>query len=126
MKRRDFLKIGAVGAAGATLPGIIAACERDEATPDITWQMANSYPASLDTIYSGIQLFTDRVSLLTGGRFKITIHPPGELSAPTAVLDAVSARLTTETVRTLNRNLLQSGARPAAVAASWLDAQGPG
>jgi osmoprotectant transport system substrate-binding protein len=40
------------------------------------------------------------------------------------VLDTVSARLTTETVRTLNGEVLRRGVRPEAVAARWLAAQG--
>jgi osmoprotectant transport system substrate-binding protein len=41
-------------------------------------------------------------------------------------VDAVSARLTTDVVRTLNARLLRSGAPADAVAASWLAAQGLG
>ena len=41
-------------------------------------------------------------------------------------IDAVSARLTTETIRTLNGDIVRSGASARTVAASWLESQGLG
>ena len=58
--------------------------------PVIEWEMATSWPVSLDTIYGGAEVFAQRVSAMTGGRFVITPRAAGELVPGTQVLDAVS------------------------------------
>jgi TRAP-type mannitol/chloroaromatic compound transport system substrate-binding protein len=58
--------------------------------PMINWQMATSWPLSLDTIFGGAKTIADRVSALTGGRFTITPRPAGELAPPLEVLNVVS------------------------------------
>lgn len=120
MRRRQFLATTAKSTAIAVTAGVAAACTTQLATqtvaptaptaaaatapvstvnaptvvgqaqPTFDWQMATSWPMLLDTLYGGAQFFADRVSALTGGNFKITAHPAGELSAGTQVLDAVS------------------------------------
>jgi TRAP-type mannitol/chloroaromatic compound transport system substrate-binding protein len=57
--------------------------------PPIEWRLASSFPRGLDTIFGGAELLAQRVSDLTGGRFKIKVHAAGELMAPFAVTDAV-------------------------------------
>lgn len=103
MKRRDFLKVGAMGAGAAAL----AACRTTTATPAATaavtqpavpsddlptleWQMATSWPVALDTIFGGAQVFAERVGVLTKGKFKITPRAAGELAPGTEVLNVVS------------------------------------
>ncbi|MDW8326591.1 MAG: TRAP transporter substrate-binding protein DctP [Anaerolineales bacterium] len=58
--------------------------------PEITWQMATSWPLGLDTIFGGAQVFAERVAALTGGKFKIDPRPAGELAPALQVLDVVS------------------------------------
>ncbi|MEJ7798978.1 MAG: TRAP transporter substrate-binding protein DctP [Ilumatobacter sp.] len=57
--------------------------------PEIEWDMATSWPIVLDTIYGGAVYFGERVAALTGGRFKITAAPGGELVPPLEVLQSV-------------------------------------
>jgi len=58
--------------------------------PEIQWQMATSWPLALDTIFGGAQVFAERVSALTNGKFKIDPRPAGELAPALQVLDVVS------------------------------------
>jgi TRAP-type mannitol/chloroaromatic compound transport system substrate-binding protein len=116
MNRRKLLEVAAKGAAGAATMGLAAACTTaapsaptaaakpadkpadKPAAPAVTgpaqtfeWNLATSWPVSLDTIYGGAQTFADRVGKMTGGKFKITPRPAGDpQGAPgTQVLDAV-------------------------------------
>lgn len=61
-----------------------------EALPSLEWQMATSWPVSLDTIFGGAQTVADRVAAMTNGKFKITPRAAGELAKATEVLDVVS------------------------------------
>jgi TRAP-type mannitol/chloroaromatic compound transport system substrate-binding protein len=58
--------------------------------PAIEWEMATSWPVSLDTIFGGAQVTAERVSAMTNGMFKITPRAAGELAPATQVLDVVS------------------------------------
>ncbi|MEZ4608993.1 MAG: TRAP transporter substrate-binding protein [Caldilineaceae bacterium] len=95
----------ATKAAGGVVMGVAAGCgmsatpavqEPSEAVaqesglPEISWQMATSWPVALDTIFGGAQVFAERVSAMTGGRFKIEPRAAGELAPGTQVLDVVS------------------------------------
>ncbi len=109
MKRREFLGWAAKGAVGAAALGI-AACQApaaapaavseteqklaneaasDSALPEIEWQMATSWPPSLDTIYGGAQVFAERVAAMTNGKFQITPRAAGELAPGLEVLNVV-------------------------------------
>jgi TRAP-type mannitol/chloroaromatic compound transport system substrate-binding protein len=95
MNRRDFLKTAGVGVAASAL----AACasptpaETSASTdlPTLDWQMATSWTPALDVLFGTAQKLADRVSALTGGKFKITPRAGGELAAATEVLDVVSS-----------------------------------
>ena len=84
MRRRDFLKTGAVGAAAAGL-SLSARAE----LPALKWRMASSFPKSLDTIYGAAGTLANRVAELTEGRFEIRVFAGGELVPAFGVLDAV-------------------------------------
>jgi TRAP-type mannitol/chloroaromatic compound transport system substrate-binding protein len=108
MERRKFLRSVAAGGAALT----VAACStgapeqpasqsgtpqaqaqapaQGQAQPTLQWDMATSWPTSLDTIFGGAQVFADRVDLMTGGRFKIRPRAAGELAPGLQVLDVVS------------------------------------
>ncbi|AFY77289.1 TRAP-type mannitol/chloroaromatic compound transport system, periplasmic component [Pleurocapsa sp. PCC 7327] len=101
MERRELLKTVAYGALGATTAGVVAGCNRaaqtnaptttaDASLPTIEWQMATSWPVSLDTIYGGAKTIADRVAAMTGGKFKIVPRAAGELAPPLEVLNVVS------------------------------------
>ena len=58
--------------------------------PAVEWEMATSWPQSLDTIYGGAVVTAERVAAMTNGMFKITPRVAGELAPATQVLDVVS------------------------------------
>ncbi len=89
MKRRAFLGLAAKAAAAGAASTVFAAPNIIIAQRNIRWQMATSWPTSLDTIYGGAQIFAERVAALTGGRFQITPEPAGKLSKGTDILDVV-------------------------------------
>ncbi|MBK4730886.1 TRAP transporter substrate-binding protein [Oxynema sp. CENA135] len=96
MKRRHLLSNAAMGGAIATT---VVACGRTSSGPGvqagslprIRWQMATSWPKTLDTIFGGAQSVCDRVAAMTDGRFQITPFAAGELAPGLQVLDAVQS-----------------------------------
>jgi TRAP-type mannitol/chloroaromatic compound transport system substrate-binding protein len=108
MRRRLFLRSVAAGGAALT----VAACStsapeqpaaqsgtpqaqaqapaQGQAQPTLQWDMATSWPTSLDTIFGGAQVFADRVDAMTSGRFKVRPRAAGELAPGLQVLDVVS------------------------------------
>ena len=100
MKRKMFLKTAIASATVATASATVLTACRSRGTgkqtastgvlPSIEWQMATSWPVSLDTIFGGATTFSDRVLALTGGKFKITPRSAGELAPPLEVLNVVS------------------------------------
>lgn len=65
------------------------AVQNDSALPEITWEIATSWPLSLDTIFGGAEVFAETVSRLTGGKFNITARAAGELAPGLEVLNVV-------------------------------------
>lgn len=105
MKRREFLRKGAAGVAGAAGAGTLAACgsgggaDAGPATaeaavqgPEISWRLATSFPSSLDILHGGAERLAERVSALTGGRFTMRVFEGGEIVPPLQVMDAVQQR----------------------------------
>ncbi|MBF2050269.1 MAG: TRAP transporter substrate-binding protein [Leptolyngbya sp. IPPAS B-1204] len=102
MERRKLLTALAQGGIAATTVGVVSSCNSstptassgtatsDASLPTVEWQMATSWPVSLDTLFGGAKLFADRVAAMTGGRFKITARAAGELAPGLEVLDVVS------------------------------------
>ncbi len=108
MERREFLRGVAAGMLGGTAL-YLGACgsgapageegeggEADEGAQapavgqeTVEWQMATSWPESLDTIHGGALEVAARVSALTGGRFQIEVFQAGEIVPGLEVLDAV-------------------------------------
>lgn len=92
MKRREFLtNILPVAAGGALLAGCRGAPDGPAVItqPRVNWQMVSSFPRGLDILYGAAELFTQRVSALTGGKFTIRLYPAGEIVPANQVLDAV-------------------------------------
>lgn len=106
MKRREFLGLAAKGALGAAATGLVGcntapsgatatpeelaqAVQSDAALPEIAWEIATSWPLSLDTIFGGADVFSQRVTALSGGKFRITARAAGELAGATEVLNVV-------------------------------------
>ena len=86
MKRRDFLKVSAAGAAAATVASPAIA----QSSPEIKWRMTSSFPKSLDTIYGGAEYFAKQVAEMTDNKFQIQVFQAGELVPGLQALDATS------------------------------------
>ena len=91
MKRRHFLRRGALGAvAGATAAAAsFPAPAIAQSQPEIRWRLASSFPKSLDTIFGGADMLARRVGEMTDGKFQIRAFAGGELVPGLQVLDAV-------------------------------------
>ena len=84
MQRRQFLTAGLAGAGALVGSPAIA-----QTAPQIHWRLASAFPASLDILYGGADIFARAVSEATDGRFTIEIHPAGDIVGPLDVFDAV-------------------------------------
>ena len=84
MKRRDFIKTAAVGAAGSAIamPAIA------QSAPEVRWRMTSSFPKSLDTLFGGGEAFCKFVSEATDGKFQIQIFAGGEIVPGLQAIDA--------------------------------------
>src|SRR5215216_574640 len=85
MKRRTFLKGGAV--AGATT--LVAAPAIAQGAPEIKWRLTSSFPKSLDTIYGTAQTFAQYIAEATDNKFQIQVFAPGEIVGGLQAMDAV-------------------------------------
>ena len=86
MKRRDFLKVTGLGAAGAAT---MAAPAIAQGMPELKWRMPTSWPKSLDTLYGGAELMAKLVAEATDNKFQIQTFAGGEIVPGLQVLDAV-------------------------------------
>src|SRR6202165_1065770 len=87
MKRRDFLKMSAPGAAAVAA---VASPATAQSSPEIKWRMTSSFPKSLDTIYGGAEYFAKQVAEMTDNKFQIQVFQAGELVPGLQALDATS------------------------------------
>src|SRR5262244_3331118 len=86
MKRRDFLKVSAAGAAATAISAPAIA----QSSPEIKWRMTSSFPKSLDTIYGGAVEFAKQVAEMTDNKFQIQVFAAGEVIPGLQALDATS------------------------------------
>jgi TRAP-type mannitol/chloroaromatic compound transport system substrate-binding protein len=85
MKRREFLKTTAIGAAAsATLAAPAIAQERRE------WKMVTAWPKNLPGPGVAAQMLADRITALSGGRIEVKLFAAGELVPGPGVFDAVA------------------------------------
>lgn len=91
LPRRSFLKKAGVGlAAGMGLAaGTSVMAPAVHGQPAIRWRLTSSFPKSLDALIGPAEAFAKMVGAMSGGKFTITVHPPGELVPPFGVVDAV-------------------------------------
>ncbi len=115
LSRRKFLSKAGYGVAGfAASASILAACTTSDDggadttsvtagtgtepldvdlsqtdAPEIEWDMATSWPLALPTLFGGAEIFANELSRLTGGKFKITPRPSGEIVGGLEVLTTV-------------------------------------
>src|SRR5215475_10571179 len=86
MKRRDFLKVSAAGAAATAVASPAIA----QSSPEIKWRMTSSFPKSLDTIYGGGDQLCKYVAEMTDNKFQIQLFAAGEVVPGLQALDAAS------------------------------------
>src|ERR1700675_4391386 len=86
MKRRDFLKVSATGAAVAAVASPAIA----QSAPEIKWRMTSSFPKSLDTIFGGAPEISKYVAEMTDNKFQIQVFAAGEIGPGLQALDATS------------------------------------
>lgn len=84
MKRRAFLKAGAVGAAASALAAPAIAQDIRQ------WTMVTAWPRNLPGPGVAAQMLADRITTLSGGRLEVKLHAAGELVPGNGVFDAVS------------------------------------
>jgi len=75
MKRRDFLKVSATGAALAAVASPAIA----QSSPEIKWRLTSSFPKSLDTIYGGAVELSKYVAEMTDNNFRFRSLAPAKL-----------------------------------------------
>src|ERR1700749_2126316 len=86
MKRRDFIKVTGLGAAGAAT---VAAPAIAKSMPEVKWRMTTSWPKSLDTLHGAAEQMAKMVGEATDGKFQIQTFAAGEIVPGLQVLDAV-------------------------------------
>lgn len=87
LNRRNFIRTGALGAAGAAT---LAAPAIAQSSPKIQWRCTSSFPKSLDTIYGGAADLAKFVHEATDGNFDIQVFAAGEIVPGLQAADAVT------------------------------------
>src|SRR3954466_6159742 len=88
MKRRDFLKVSAAGAAAAAT---VAAPAIAQSSPEIKWRLTSSFPKSLDTLWGAAETFSKYVAEATDNKFTVSPFAAGEIVPGLQAMDAVGA-----------------------------------
>ena len=86
MKRREFLKVTGIGAAGAAT---LAAPAIAQSMPELKWRLTASWPKSLDTLWGAVEVMAKLVAEATDNKFQIQTFAGGEIVPGLQVLDAV-------------------------------------
>ncbi|NJM97971.1 MAG: ABC transporter substrate-binding protein [Phormidesmis sp. RL_2_1] len=99
MKRRHLLTSSALSLTGAV--GLKTRCANAQdnqqpiigttGQPMVQWQMATSWPKSLQVLFDSAELLCQLVNKMTDGNFVITPYPAGELAGGLEVLSAVQS-----------------------------------
>lgn len=84
MDRRSIIKNA--GIAGILAAGAAPAVHAQAA---IRWRLASSFPKSLDTIHGAADTFAKAIKNMSGGKFEVSVHAPGEIMPAFGVVDGV-------------------------------------
>jgi TRAP-type mannitol/chloroaromatic compound transport system substrate-binding protein len=85
LKRRQFIKVAAAGAAATAIASPAIA----QSNPEIKWRLTSSFPKSLDTIYGAAESFSKAVAEATDNKFQIQVFAAGEIVPGLQAADAV-------------------------------------
>jgi TRAP-type mannitol/chloroaromatic compound transport system substrate-binding protein len=85
MKRRDFLKTGALAAATPIAAPAIA-----QSMPEVKWRLTSGFPKSLDTLFGSSDLFVKYVSEATDGKFQVQPFAASEIVGTFQAFDAIA------------------------------------
>src|ERR1700716_2885927 len=86
MKRRDFLKVSAAGAAATAVASPAIA----QSSAEIKGRFTSRFPKSLYTIYGGAEQLSKQVAEMTDNKFQIQVFAAGEVVPGLQALDATS------------------------------------
>ncbi|NNG15116.1 MAG: TRAP transporter substrate-binding protein [Gemmatimonadales bacterium] len=95
VNRRDFIGKTLAGATAATVlsgcgPGADSAGGPAVQTrPRVNWRLTSSFPRGLDAIFGAAEVMAQTLDTLTDGRFRVRVHPSGEIVPGLQVMDAV-------------------------------------
>jgi TRAP-type mannitol/chloroaromatic compound transport system substrate-binding protein len=84
MERRSFVR--GAGIAGVLAAGVAPAVHAQTA---LRWRLTSSFPKSLDTLFGVNDVLAAKIKDMSGGKFIITTHAPGELVPALGTIDAV-------------------------------------
>ncbi len=87
MERRSFVR--SAGMAGVLAAGTAPAIVHAQAS--LRWRLTSSFPKSLDTLFGVADVFSKKVSDMTGGKFQISTHAAGEIVPAFGTVDALQA-----------------------------------
>src|SRR3954468_21127580 len=88
MKRRDFLKQAAAGAALAAPLGAMSTAAQAQ-SDSVRWRFATMWPKSLDAMHGSAENWAKRVTAISGGKFEIRTSAAGENVPPGSGVNAV-------------------------------------
>jgi len=91
MKRRDFLKVSAAGAAATAIASPTIA----QSSPEVKWRLVSGFPKSLDILYGAAELVAKQVAEMTDNKFQIQVFPAGQI-VPSQLALAVTSGGTVE------------------------------
>src|SRR5207248_11781365 len=86
MKRRNFLQTAGAGLAATAIASPAIA----QSMPETKWRLTSSFPKSLDTIYTGAEIFAKAIAEATDNKFQIQVFAAGELVPGLQAADAVT------------------------------------
>ena len=89
VNRRKFLKAAGIGGAGAAA-STLAAPAIAQSAPEIRWRLTSSFPKSLDTLFSGADLFSKALAEMSDNKFIVQNFAAGEIVPGLQAADAVS------------------------------------
>jgi len=84
MDRRSAIQHA--GLAGVLAAGVAPAAH---AQAVVRWRLASSFPKTLDTLFGAAEAFARKLNDMSGGKFEVSVHAPGEITSAFGVQEAV-------------------------------------